>query len=367
MATTMRSPNRTARDGQDSAPVQRKSLSTIMEPLEDMNANQAPTHPVACMQGAFEESILETTEETDSQYALGPSANVDSATRRRILLEQEDNEDTHAARWRKKLGERYHPIWKIIAQISFGIHLLHTGMAKSDEDVLNILQVHIDEVDGFLGRTTEDFDLAIEDINERLRCLKLPLEHGEIFDIMLEDRTFRKQIVDGNEKIEHISNRTTTAMNDASRDVQHGLEATRELAKYMVQLDRDWTNRTSEQHEVYNAMSGNAEGWFRCFMTLQTKGHALGSSLIQLEGIIAELQKRAGIASRKNIVSSLLFCSSRIFMRRDVYRYPSPSRYLKHRLNGVDRPRTLSDRVHPPLPRKLALQESAPQESAPRE
>jgi hypothetical protein len=178
-------------------------------------------------------------------------------------------------------------------------------MAKSDEDVLNILQVHIDEVDGFLGRTTEDFDLAIEDISERLRCLKLPLEHGEIFDIMLEDRTFRTQIVDGNEKIEHISHRTTMAMTDASKDVQHGLEATRELAQYMVKLDRVWTNRRHDQNEVYNAMSGNAEGWFRCFMTLQTKGNALGSLLIQLESIVAELQKRAGVASRKHIVSDL--------------------------------------------------------------
>lgn len=94
----MRSPNRTARDGQDPAPIQRKSLSTIMEPLEELNANQAPRHPVACMQGAFEESIVETTEDTDSQYALGPTEKVDSATRRRILLEQEESEDTSTLR-----------------------------------------------------------------------------------------------------------------------------------------------------------------------------------------------------------------------------------------------------------------------------
>ncbi|KAI9823592.1 MAG: hypothetical protein M1832_002373 [Thelocarpon impressellum] len=303
--TAARHSNRTVGVDGDESTLQRKSLSTILEPQDEQNGPQPPQHPVECMQGAFEESMAEMMDPPEPPSSRAQSEKVDSATRRRILLEQATCEDTHAARWRKKPGERYHPIWKIVAQISFGVHLLHVRMAKSEEDVLNILQTHVDEVDGFLERTTEDFDLAIEDINERLRCLKLPLEHGDVFDIMLEDRVFRKQIVDGNEKIEHISTRTTTAMNDALRDVRHGLEATRELAKYMSSLDREWAERTPEQNEVYSAMSGNAEGWYGCFLTLQTKGHCLSSSVIQLGGIIAELQKRAGIASRKNIVRRL--------------------------------------------------------------
>ena len=303
----VRHSSRPTADGQDER-IRRKALSTILEPQDPPSEPpplpKAPAHPVACMQGAFEESMAEMADPSAAQAQSITSEKVDSATRRRILLEQAACEDTHAARWRKKPGERYHPLWKIVSQISFGVHLLHVRMAKSEDDVLNILQTHVDEVDGFLERTTEDFDLATEDINERLRCLKLPLEHGDVFDIMLGDRAFRKQIVDGNEKIEHISNRTTAAMNDALRDVRHGLEATRELAKYIANLDFEWSNRSDEHEEVYQAMSGNAEGWFRCFMSLQTKGHTLSSSLIQLGGIIAELQKRAGIASRKNLVSS---------------------------------------------------------------
>ena len=293
--STMRAPS----SGRHSASSQRKSLATILEPQDEQSHSGAPTHPVSCMQGAFEESILEMSEQRPDDRA---SPKVDSATRRRILLEQRENEDTHAARWRKRPGERYHPLWKMVSQIAFGVHLLHVQMAKSEEDVLSILQKHVDEVDGFLERTTEDFSLAIEDIQERLRCLKLPLEHGDIFDVMLGDRAFRKQIVDGNEKIEHISLRTASALNDALRDVRHGLEATRELAKYIAKLDRQWQDRSEEQDEVFMAMSGNAEGWFRCLLGLQTKGQGLSALLAELTGVIAELQNRAGIASRKHLV-----------------------------------------------------------------
>ncbi|KAI9722669.1 MAG: hypothetical protein M1812_001600 [Candelaria pacifica] len=278
-------------------------LSSIMEPEDENDASamvpQAPIHPVPSMQGAFEESMMEMTNDPDAQSSKVESEKVDSATRRRILLEQEHNEDTHAARWRQKPGERFHPLWKLVAQISFGVHLLHQQMAKSDEEVVKILQTHVTEVDGFLERTTEDFDLAQNDINERIKYLRLPLEHFEVFDVMLEDRAFRSSIVEGNEKIEHIINRTSSAMNDALKDVQRGLEATQELSKYLAKLDRIWQDRTDELLSVYAAMIGNAQGWTQCFLSLQTKGHSLGHSLVQLYNIVAEMQRRAGIASRK--------------------------------------------------------------------
>jgi len=47
-----------------------------------------------------------------------------------------------------------------MAQISFGIYLLLHGIAKDDEQVMNILQGHVDEVDEFLETTLADFDLA---------------------------------------------------------------------------------------------------------------------------------------------------------------------------------------------------------------
>lgn len=226
----------------------------------------------------------------------------DSATRRRMLLEQQEYERTVAGRWKQKPGEKFHPLWKLVAQISFGMHLLQQGLAKSDEEVLKILQTHVDEVDGFLERTTEDFDLAQNDINERIRYLKLPLEHGQVFDQMLADRPFRVAIVEGNEKIEHIIDRTAAAMNDALKDVQKGLDATRELAKYMTRVDKQWEDRTEEHDSVYLAMIGNTEGWTRAFLTLQSKGGHLRKALVQLGTIVAEMQRRAGAASRKNLV-----------------------------------------------------------------
>ena len=262
-----------------------------------------PTHPVPTMQGAFEESMKETLEAEESE-ADNRFSKADSISRRKMLLEQERYERTVAGRWKQKPGEKFHPLWKLVAQISFGMHLLQQGLAKSDEEVIKILQTHVDEVDGFLERTTEDFDLAQGDINERIRYLRLPLEHGEVFDSMLNDRAFRIAIVEGNEKIEHIVDRTAAAMNDALKDVQKGLDGTKELARYLTTLDSTWRDRSEEHSSVYMAMIGNTEGWTRAFFNLQHKGNDLGVTLVQLSGIVSEMQRRAGMASRKNLVSS---------------------------------------------------------------
>ena len=264
---------------------------------------EAPRHPVPKMQGAFEESMMETMQEVPEDDFDNRYSTADSISRRKILLEQEHYERIVAGKWKQKPGEKFHPLWKLIAQISFGMHLLSQSLAKSDEEVIKILQSHVDEIDGFLERTTADFDLAHEDILERIRCLRLPLEHGDVFDTMLEDRAFRIAIVEGNEKIEHIVNRTNAAMKDALKDVQKGLDGTRELTRYLTQLQRTWLNQTEEHHAVYSAMNGNTEGWTRAFMTLQSKGSKLGYGLSELSGIISRIQTRAGIASRKNIVS----------------------------------------------------------------
>lgn len=269
--------------------------------MDDMD-DAPPVHPVPTMQGAFEESMDETLNETDDPEPDRYSK-ADSQTRRKMLLEQEQYERTVAGRWKQKPGEKFHPLWKLVAQISFGVHLLQQGLAKSDDEVLKILQTHVDEVDGFLERTTEDFDLGQGDIDERIRYLKLPLEHGHVFDQMLADKNFRVAIVEGNEKIEHIIDRTAAAMNDALKDVQKGLDATRELAKYMTRVDKQWDDRTEDHDSVYLAMIGNTEGWTRAFLTLQSKGGHLRKALVQLGSIVAEMQRRAGAASRKNLAS----------------------------------------------------------------
>jgi hypothetical protein len=188
-----------------------------------------------------------------------------------------------------------------MAQISFGIYLLLNGMAKNDEQVLSILQCHVDEVDAFLETTLEDFDLAIKDIEERLKLLKMPLENIHIFDAMLEDRQFRFQIVTGNERIEHIIHRTASAMKDALKDVQQGIDATKEFAIYLAeeQEEPDWKMSRPDMQKVYDAMKGNAEGWYKAYVALQTKGNHLGEILVQLGSIVAEMDKRAGKISRK--------------------------------------------------------------------
>ncbi len=270
---------------------------------EDDMDGKPPVHPVPTMQGAFEESMAETLNETNEQDPMDRYSTADSVSRRKMLLEQAEYERTVAGRWKQKPGEKFHPLWKLVAQISFGMHLLQQGLAKSDEEVIKILQTHVDDVDGFLERTTEDFDLAQGDITERIRYLRLPLEHGEVFDGMLNDRSFRIAIVEGNEKIEHIIDRTAAAMTDALKDVQKGLDATRELAKYLTKVDKRWDDRTEEHDSVFSAMIGNTEGWTRAFISLQSKGNTLRKSLLQLGGIVAEMQRRAGAASRKNLAS----------------------------------------------------------------
>lgn len=290
----------------DERPLEAKRLTTILEAQDERVPRETPRHPIRSLQGALEESLIENSDPRKARWPALPSQMVDSTTRRRMLLQQIESDEAYVTRWRQRPDERFHPLTKLIAQISFGIHLLHRGFVKSDGEVIRILQTYVGEVDSFLEQTTEDFDLALGDIDERIKCLRLPLEHDEIFDSMLEDRVFRKQIVDGNEKIEQIINRTEVAMNDALDDVQHGLEATKELAKYLVRLDRKWSHRTDEQEDVYAAMSGNSEGWFRCFFSLQTKGHSLSMMMMQLGTVVSELQRRAGIASRKNIVGGPL-------------------------------------------------------------
>ena len=270
---------------------------------------QVPTHPIPSMQAAFAESMLDAFDDNgdNNYYRL-----TEPAARRKLLLEQDIGDETHAGRWKQKPGQRYHELWKLVAQISFGIYLLLNGMARDDDQALNILQKHVDEVDSFLEQTVEDFDLAQDDIEARLKNLKLPLENIHIFDGMLEDRAFRNTIVQGNETIEHIITRTASAMNDSLRSVQQGMEATREFKKYMSEMEnnKEWQEdrptekmKLFEKLKLFDAMNGNADGWYKAFVMLQTKGNHLGVSLVQLGTIVAEIDKRAAEISRKSRVS----------------------------------------------------------------
>jgi hypothetical protein len=264
-----------------------------------------PGHPVPTLQGPFEESMVESVNE-ESEF----DTPIDAVTRRTLLLEQPFYQRIVAGRWKQKPGEKYHPLWKLVAQMSFGLHLLARNMAKSEDEVMKILQAHVDDIDGFLERTSEDFDLAQSDMHERLRCLKLPLQHGEVFDRMLEDPGFRGSILNGNEKIEHIVSRTKRFLKDSLKDVQKGFDATNVLEKYLQSLAASWHRATAEHEAVFVAMLGNTEGWRKAFMELHLQGNKLAGTLKKLTEVVNEMARRANVVSQNLVVRILLAVQS---------------------------------------------------------
>lgn len=254
-------------------------------PQDDSDESQSypPSHPVPSMQAAFEESMYEQGHpppEPANPYAV--------ATTVRGKL-------SAAARFKPK----YHPLTKLVSQIAFGIHLLHKRLAKSDSEVVRILQAHVNDMDNFLSTTTRDFDTARADISTRIKNLKVPLEAGpasDVFENMLKDSGFRVQIIEGNKKVDFVIKRTAKAMNVALEDVGEGLRAVDELAKYLLTLKTGWRN--ANLMRVYGAMTHNVEGWFRCFVGLQMKGQVLGERLNALKMVVWEIERRCGRASR---------------------------------------------------------------------
>ncbi|KAJ9620895.1 hypothetical protein H2203_007481 [Taxawa tesnikishii (nom. ined.)] len=266
-------------------------------------SDEPPVHPVPVMQCAFEESIRESAEDEEAEktpIAARPTAEA----RRADLLERETYDDSWTTRWKQRPSAKHHPLMKLMAQIVFGMHLLNQQQAKSNMEVVRILQTHVDEVDGFLEKTTEDFDLAIKDIDERVRFLRLPMTHLDVFDIMLDDRQFRTQLVEGNEKIEQIVQRTAKAMNAATMDVEKGIDATLELGRYLDNAQDHWPHGDEDLGAIFSAMRGNEEGWLTCLRELQMKSNKLGVALVQLGTVIGEMDKLAAAASRRNMAPS---------------------------------------------------------------
>ncbi|GAD98643.1 hypothetical protein NFIA_082910 [Paecilomyces variotii No. 5] len=256
---------------------------------KDMAQNGPPEHPVAQLQGPFEESIIDSNDPAGELYVV----QVDALSRRIEILMS------------KQYERLYHPLWKIVAQMSFGMHLLANGLAKSESEVMKILQGHVDEMDGFVERTTDDLILAEADIRERLNYLKIPLETGRVFDELLEDRNFRYSVMDDTEKIEHINHRSAAAMSDALKDIQKGQEAISALWHYLKKLGKEWTPRPGTFDAVYAAMVGNVEGWHGAFSDLRKHGKGLALVIVQLGAVVTEIQSRAGAASRKEVMNTV--------------------------------------------------------------
>ncbi|RYP12849.1 hypothetical protein DL767_011074 [Monosporascus sp. MG133] len=272
----------------------------LQKKAEEAAAN-VPLHPIPAMQPAFAESLMEAT----NNFAVSkPKLRFgDAKERRSRLLEGSKDTRLHAEFWRYRPGQRHHELWKLMAQISFGVYLLLNGIANSNEQVVTILQGHIDEVDEFLETTMEDISLAIEDIKERTDLLRVPMANIATFEKMLEDRNFRLQIVTGNEKIEHIISRTRTALEASIEDIDEGLKATKEFAVYLGdQKDRPWRQKWPDVIEIFDAMKGNAEGWWKAFADLQASASHLDTLVMALAQIEAEMNLRAGEVSRRTRV-----------------------------------------------------------------
>ena len=285
-------------DAMKSMPVEPISMesepneSEYMEPL---------VHPVPSMQVAFDESMIESTEESDEVVSLGGQ---DAQSRRYQLLECEQYDDSWTTRWKQMLTAQCHPLLKLMAQIVFGMHLLQQQQAKSGREVVKILQDHVNDVDTFLENTSEDFDVAIKDIEDRAHYLKLPMTHMEVFEIMLDDKKFRTQLLEGNEKIETIIDRTRRAMNAALHDVAKGALANKELGRYMKSVQDRWPVQQRSIWEVFKAMKANEQGWRRYFRDLQTKATNLARLLERLHRLIRDMSRMAAAASRRNKTQS---------------------------------------------------------------
>jgi hypothetical protein len=262
------------------------------------------------MQEAFAESLQEATR---GPVVQKPKLRCgDAKFRREALLDQDKDDGPPAETWRYRPGQKCHELRRLVAQISFGVYLLLEGMANNKVDVISILQGHIDEVDEFLETTLEDMALATKDLQQRVEHLRLPMENMEVFDKMLEDRSFRLQIVDGNEMIEHIVSRTTTALMQTAQDVAEGLKSTQQFTVYLAEQQYGrWREERPDVESIYKAMTGNAEGWFNAFLELQDKGNSLNALIVKLNDMVSEMERRAGEVSRRTRVSLTYFWSFR--------------------------------------------------------
>jgi hypothetical protein len=293
-------------------------------PSDEEPCSRFPVHPIPQLQGPFEESIFEASQEKVAQWTV----HLDAQSRRKELLENAEYERLCGRKWRQRAGERqvkshmtrpralflplgqkligyrYHPLWKLISQIAFGVHLLAKGLAKSNIEVLKILQHHVDEFDGFIERNTEDYFIIQVDVRTRIQYLSLPLENLDIFDEMLQDRNFRLAMVEYNEQIEHAVDRFTMAVKDSLKDIQKGREAIGALWHYIRQSAKENRPLPSDLAALYNAMLANTEGWNTALSKLSRKGMALESALAQLGLAITEMQRRVGVASRRGVVST---------------------------------------------------------------
>ena len=266
-----------------------------------------PIHPLPEMQAPFEESMLDATGENGHVPWVSPQRSV--KTRQHALCRDEVATElawnfTYNCHWRRHPTAKFHPLRKTVAQIVFGVHLLHQHLERSVADVADILLKHVNELDGFLQQASEDLESSLKDMVFRHKCLKVPMQHVKEFDRLLEDHNYRTQLLDGNIVIERTIGRMSQMLNDYLIDVNTFQEANRDLDLYLLEIGDAWTYKNEDVGRIYSAMCGNTGGWSQFLQSLVVKAERLGVVLVQVSSYCNEIEKRCGAASRRSIVSN---------------------------------------------------------------
>lgn len=264
-----------------------------------------PIHPIPALQDAFAESLNEVMSGIAAEKPKLRA--LDAQGRREAVLAQGKDEPALDAIWRLRPGQTQHELGKLIAQISFGVYLMLNGMANDNTQVVNILQGHIDEVDEFLEVTIEDLEEVEADLKRRIDHLMLPMSNATVFEQLLEDHKFRTEILQGNEKIEHILARTNVSMKQWDDDIEAGLQASNTFINWLNEhAEGTWRSGLPDVTDIFDAMSGNAEGWLIAFEKISDSAQDINSLIIRLMNIISEMEKKAGEASRRTWVSCVI-------------------------------------------------------------
>jgi hypothetical protein len=259
------------------------------------------------MQGPFEESMLDAT--GGSRAAPFKPPRLAAELRHQAVCKYSDKtletewNFTYNCHWRTNPKAKYHTLRKTVAQIAFGVHLLHQHLEKSVSDVADILLKHVHELDAFLQRANEDMESAVKDMLFRCNCLRVPMEHVSEFDRLLEDRQYRAQLLEGNILIERTIQRMSQLMNDYIVDLQTLRDATSELDAYLEDIGDGWMDGNEHVGPIYSAMCGNALGWSQFIQNLLSKAQKLGLVLVRVGSYCNEIEKRCGAASRRSLVS----------------------------------------------------------------
>ncbi|KAJ4365873.1 hypothetical protein N0V83_008495 [Neocucurbitaria cava] len=290
----------------------RRSFENHRDPLEWHNERDKhimtatfPIHPLPSMQAPFEESMLDATGETGHVPFVNPKKGV--KTRQQLLCRGEGASElswnfTYNCHWRNNPKGKFHPLVKTVTQIVFGLHLLHQHLEKSVADVADILLKHVNELDSFLQRANEDLESSLKDMLFRHKCLKVPMEHVNEFDRLLEDRAYRAQLLDGNVVIERTIGRMSGMLNDYLIDINTFQDANQKLDLYLLEIGDAWTYDNEDVGRIYSAMCGNTGGWSQFLQSLVAKAEKLGLVLVQVSSYCNEIEKRCGAASRRSMV-----------------------------------------------------------------